>query len=384
MSTRYVDPSVLLVADGASIHTCRLATALAERGMRVHLAAFEGDPLPGVESHRLGSWPVATDQRYLLAIPRLARLIRRIRPDVINAHYLSSYGLLATVARRVADPARHSTILVQAVWGTDLLVTAKASRIRRALATLALRDADLVTADSSDLLAEAAALAPSTQRRRFIFGPPGGLIDRPRAEERVVVSTRRLDPDCRVRLVIAGFRAAAGMDPLAMNGWRLVIAGTGSEEASLRAQVGEDASIEFTGWIQPAAVHELLLRARANVSIPVSDATSAALLEAIAAGADPVVNDLAANREWVDPSIGHFVPRDPTTDEVGRAILAAVRFGGRATATREVMRAATWEVQVDGLVEAFKALLRGEGPGLIGRPRPPDLAASGAVAPRRS
>jgi glycosyltransferase involved in cell wall biosynthesis len=352
MTARSTD--VMLVGDLASPHVRRLATALRDHGLTIEVACFEGDPIPGIETHRLGSRPVHQDRRYAAAVLPLARLLRRRRPGVVHAHYLSSYGLLAALAIRLAHPIGRRPALVQTTWGSDLLVTARTSFIRRFLATVALRSADLMTGDSADLESEARRLAPRARFHRFVFGPAADRFEIARQPDRVVLSGRRLDPDMRVDLVIAAFRSATS--DRGMDGWRLVVAGDGTQAAELRRSVADDSSIVFVGYLDAAALSAQLARGAIFVSVPVSDATSAFVLEAMAAGVVPVVNDLPANREWVDASIGEIVPADPTVDVLAAAIARAARRSIDPESVRSRVRAVAWDAEVDRLISAYRGL----------------------------
>ena len=343
-------PDLLLISDGASPHTRRLAAGLAQRGLAVEIATFEGAGVPGVREHRLGRRPATEDLRYALAVPALARVIAGRRPRVVHAHYVSSYGLMAALARLCLP---RPPGLVQTAWGTDLLVTARRSRLRRQLAAFALRQAALVTADSNDLLAEVSRLAPAVPRLRMLFGPPRALFDRTRVPERLILSVRRLDPPLRVPLVVSAFRRAREIAPDTLAGWRLVVAGTGSDEAAVRELMRGDGSIDLVGSLQQDELHALLLRAHAFVSVPTSDGTSAALLEAMAAGVVPVVNGLPANREWVDDRIGLVVPRDPEEEELAHALIGAIGREPDVAAIRARVRPAVWEEQVAALAAAY-------------------------------
>jgi glycosyltransferase involved in cell wall biosynthesis len=349
-------PDVLLVGDLASIHVRRLAAGLTDVGLRVVVAAFEGDPIAGVGIVRLSGRPASDDRRYLTAVPRLARVIRARRPRIVNAHYVSSYGLMTALAMRLAHPFGARPALVQTAWGTDLLVTAHDSTARRALARLTLRSADLVTSDSLELAGAAAGLAPHTPHHRFVFGPDRATFEREHRPAHVVLSTRRLDPDTRIPTVIDGFRQARDEDPERLTDWRLVVAGSGRDADEVTAYAAGDAAIDLVGQLTADELAEHLASADLLVSIPVSDGTSAALLEGMAAGVMPLVNDLPANREWVDGSVGLILPRDPSSADVAAAIRQAIADRIPAATIRERARPATWEDEVERLVAAFEAL----------------------------
>ena len=119
---------------------------------------------------------------------------------------------------------------------------------------------------------------------------------------------------------------------------------------------GGDDAIALVGQLTSDDLADRVASADLLVSIPVSDGTSAALLEGMAAGVMPLVNDLPANREWVDASVGLILPQDPTSADIAAAIHRAIADRIPATTIRERARPATWEDEVGRLVAAFEGL----------------------------
>lgn len=349
-------PDVLLVGDGRNIHVRRLAGALAANGLRVGLACFEGDPIPGVQLHLIGSLPPANDLRYPRAIPRLARLIRTLRPALVHACFVSSYGLMTGLAVPLARLAGTPTTLVQSALGSDLLVKPRDSRIRRWLATYTLRTADLVTHNSDSLGEVIGRLAPGVRVHRFVWGPERSLLEAPRRSQKLALSTRRMEPDMRVDLVVRAWRRARGLDAEALEGWRLVVTHEGSEIDAVRAAAGDDRTIDLVGVLPYDELQRTLLRARVFISSPTSDATSAALMDAFAAGLVPVVNAIPGTLEWVDEAVGEIVARDPTVDELAAAIVRAVRRRPDPEAARARVAGIVWEDEVPRLIDAYRGL----------------------------
>lgn len=345
-------PSVLLVGDATSPHVRRLATALDEAEVSLAVASFSGlAGLPGA-LFDLGDQPAHRSRRYPIAIPRLTRIIRRIQPRIVHAHYLSSFGLLAAVSIRAIRPVRRP-VLVQSVWGTDILVTAR-SPFRRIMATYALRRADAVTGDSAELEVETRRIAGQLRWHRLVFGPPKNLFDRGAHREPLIVSSRRLDPDMRVGQVIQAFAHLRDSHP-DFSHFKLVVCGSGSELPALAAR-WSSRSIQFQGQVAAHQLQDLLLRASAFVSIPMSDGTSASLLEAMAAGAVPIVNNLPANLEWVRPELGEIVTRNPSMSELAAAMArAAARTVDRRLMSAAVAESA-WESQIASLIGLYSDL----------------------------
>jgi glycosyltransferase involved in cell wall biosynthesis len=348
---------VLIVGDGRNIHVRRLAAALAERGLRVDLACFEGDPIAGVRIHLLGSLPPALDRRYLFAIPALARLIRQTRPGLVHASFVSSYGLMTALATMLVSPTGTRPPVLQSALGSDLLVAPGRSRIKRWLATLTLRRADLITYNSASLREVIERLAPRARTHRFIWGPERHLLESERQPERLALSTRRMEPDMRVELVVAAWRRAREIAPATLDGWRLVVTHQGSQADLVHAAAGDDPTIDFVGVLPYDELQRMLLRARMMISSPTSDATSAALMDAFAAGLVPVVNAIPGALEWVDTEVGEIVSRDPTADELAAAIVRAAGRPDDPDRARARARDIVWEDEVPRLIAAYRTLL---------------------------
>lgn len=334
----------------------RLAAGLRDQGFVVAVAGFGDRGINGIAVHDLGIRR-ARKVRYLLGIVPLARVIRRQRPQFVNAHFLTGFGLMSAIALRLSYPRGPRPILIQTVWGTDLLVIARRSRIQGLLARISLRSADLVTGDSSDLEREVRRLAPGTAFHRFRFGPSASLLTAARHPRSVIVSSRRLDDDTQVEMIIAGFHEATNQD-LDLAGWRLVVAGDGRRADALRTMAAGWKAVQFTGQLSATELDALLLRSRLFISIPRSDGTSAALLEAMAAGATPIVSDLPANREWVDRTVGHVIPGLPTVDSVASAIRTMSGREDNPEVVRAKVADVTWEKELDRLAVAFRTLSR--------------------------
>jgi glycosyltransferase involved in cell wall biosynthesis len=348
---------VLIVGDGANIHVRRLVAGLAERGLNVELACFEGDSIPGVTMHKLGSLRPALDRRYLFAIPTLARLIRRRNPGIVHACFISSYGLMTTLAIGLVRLAGSRPLVVQSALGSDLLVAPVRSRIKRGFAVLTLRRADLVTHNSDSLRTVIDRMDRGARIHRFVWGPERALLEGERHPELVALSTRRMEPDMRVELVVAAWRRAREAAPDSMAGWRLVVTHVGSQMDRVRDAAGGDPSIEFVGVLPYEDLQRRLLGARVMISSPTSDATSAALMDALAAGLVPVVNAIPGTLEWVDVEIGEIVSRDPSVDELAAAIVRAVGRPTDSEAIRKRVTRIVWEDEVPRLIEAYRDLV---------------------------
>src|SRR5207249_11184425 len=88
-----------VLANAAVTHTHRWVEHFRARGHEVGLWSLEPGP-PALATVRLPSPPLPGFLRYPLAAPALRAALAAFAPDLVDAHYVPNYGLLATLAGR--------------------------------------------------------------------------------------------------------------------------------------------------------------------------------------------------------------------------------------------------------------------------------------------
>jgi hypothetical protein len=285
---------------------------------------------------------VARSQRLAVARGRGAARHRRAAPDIVHAHYISSYGYLA--ARCGRQP------LVMTAWGSDLLVTPRQRADQRWLTAWTLRRATpghwrlaRPAGRGPRLPAVAcAARADSLGRgaRRFA---PVPWADKPGFE--AGEPAQSWEPTTASTLILRAF-AQLRRPARACTCW--AVAAT-RPPAQLVAELALQNSCNFmAGWMTPAWRRAGALQA--VLSVPASDATSVSVLESMACGLAVMASDLPANREWLPAEA--LVPVD---DLPALARLAgcsrrrglAERLGAQTTPNACGARAGDRRVQMD-------------------------------------
>jgi len=350
---------IALLSNAAVVHTQRWVEHFRRRGHEVRLWSVEPGP-EALGAERLPRLPLPGVLRYPLVAPALGRALAAFQPDLVNAHFVPNYGMLAALA------GRHP--LVVAAWGSDLLVGARRGPLERARARFVLGRADLVLADSEGLAAAARALgAPSG---RTVAIPWGIDLERFRPaaarEPGLLLSTRMHETVYDLPTIIEAVRPVLIERPQA----RLVVAGDGTRRGTLerlaarRLPAGRYA---FVGRLAPRDLAAWLGRAAVYLSASRSDSTSISLLEAMACGAIPVVCDLEGNREWVTEGEGArlFRAGDPVdaTRAVSRALDDEAWVATARARNRQVVEArADWTANMARVEALFETLVeRGRG-----------------------
>ncbi len=332
---------ICVVGDLDGIHTQSWLTYFLARGHDVHAISYHTPARPpeGVAVHALrpaagGGGRPGSGARPGLAsrlppsLQRLANLLRyrraglpaavaEIAPDVLHAHYLVEHGLYAT-------SANFRPYIVSA-WGSDVLVDAATSTLNRAIARFVLRRASLATANNRHMVREMVqqlGVAPTDVQhivlgvsREYIAEAERAIGDAAGQEDRTltIISSRSLDSSLyNIDTIIRSMLQVRDRMPNA----RLVIAGEGRlrpKLESLAASLGLRDTVHFAGQLSQEELRKAFMDASVFVSVPSSDGTSVALLQAMAAGAFPIVSDLPSQQELVDDGVSGL--RVPVRDE---------------------------------------------------------------------
>ncbi len=355
---------IALVAWQGSGHTRRFAEYFASHGHDVHVITCGGaDPaVPGAAAHPdyqvvdLGP-PRGGKLGYLAKIPRARRLLRRLEPDLVNAHTATSYGMLAAAAG--VHP------LVVTTHGSDVLLS-PSNPVMRPLVRRVLRTADLITTPGEHMATAIAELVDPISPEIVVL-QYGVDVDelatlgqsvRARVAgdaPRRLVSARPLEPLYRTDLTI---RALSSLP-----GWQLDVAGDGSQRHALEqlvVELGLGARVTFHGSVAERAAEQLIAAADCYVSMASSDGVSIALLEALALGTLPVLSDITANRAWVTDGLnGVLVAPEPpaVADAVERAAVLD-REEARRVSLERVRARADRDTNLRALLGHFEDLIR--------------------------
>ncbi len=149
---------ILLLTDPSSTHTARWANAFNRKGIEVLIFGLSEynqeafDDNINIEFVDFSSSIKETKDgnilklAYLKAIPALRKYISIIKPDIIHAHYASSYGLLGALT------GFHPFFI--SVWGSDIYLFPKKSIFHRMILKYTLSKADNIFSTSHTMKSE--------------------------------------------------------------------------------------------------------------------------------------------------------------------------------------------------------------------------------------
>lgn len=342
------------IGDGESPHLLKWARPLAG-APEVWLASSLGirpgfvavvDPARRLLLRKTGSHGGA-ELVWLVALPRLGRWLRRIDADWPRAHYLTSHGALAWLAKGLWRLRAHMAV---SAWGSEILATPARLTVHRWLIRLVLKANVLTTSDSQRMTTRMLELG-ATEVMTIPFGLEA-LPSAPRVKEPwPFFPNHALEPLYRPERVLALFAvvAARGRDT------RLVVANDGSLAQSLRVEavllglcVGSpagEAQVAFVGRLDSVEHASWYACARWYQSLSECDSVALWVVEAMAHGCIPILSDLPANHELVQAGRDGLIIADaqaevgaleavPARDDADfRLLHARSVYGPRDTAT---------------------------------------------------
>ena len=306
---------IALLAGISSIHTTRWANALADRGHDIHL----------ITQHRVGDvvsakvkvyhLPFHGNKGYFLNMPFARKLLRKIKPDLLHAHYASGYGTLGRFC------GFHPYVL--SVWGSDVYAFPYESPLKMRLLQKNLSVADLITSTSHVMAKQTHSICNGLSK---IHVTPFGIDTKsfhhgnsPKNSDTITVGTvKKLTYIYGIDTLIQGFAevrtSLMESDERTASKLRLLIVGGGEDRTSLERLVGSlnitDVT-EFTGAVPYALVPDYLNRLDIYVAASRLESFGVAILEASACALPVVVTNVGGLPEVVEDGVtGKIIQRD--------------------------------------------------------------------------
>ena len=343
---------ICFLGDGNSIHIQRWLDFFKNRGHEVHLISFSEVSIEGIFVHKVGDVDInenGGNWRYLLKIKRIKSLLKNINADIVNAHYITSYGLIAALAG--------AKNLILSAWGSDILVTPKKNIVYKILTKFALNRSKLITSDS-DIMTEEIIKMTKVKAITVPMGVEESLLHLKRKEEVdiKILSLRTVNKNSNIDLIVKSFHKLCKIEN--DKNIKLIITNSGSEMDNIKKMIEDmklQERVEIRGFVSREEILDLLNTSQIFISILTSDSTSVTLLEAMATGVFPIVSNIPANRQWIESGKNGLVVESFKEEDLLNALKAAIenprlREEGALVNKRIIKERALWENNM-GLVE---------------------------------
>jgi glycosyltransferase involved in cell wall biosynthesis len=293
---------ILMIAHSISTWTPQFANYFKSRGDDVVVATFSPNKIEGINTEFIGIEPFDPFKNkyiFFTRVPRLRKIIRIFKPDIVFAIYLSSNGLSGALAWK-------GPFVVSAV-GSDVLDRFRRTGLRRifreSIIKLVCRKADIINTVSQGIDDELLRLGvPQSKLLQIPFSvnfeqfyPDPAM---PRTDAATFICTRRHEPIYDIVTIIE----ALGLMKLAGRQFHCILTSGGTLLETHKQKVidaGLENNVTFTGFLEHGELPKLLRSADIYISASLGDGTSVSLMEAMATGLLPVVSNIDANKPWI-------------------------------------------------------------------------------------
>ncbi len=147
---------IIILSDANSIHTLRWVESLVSNNFKIRLFSFFKPKKDLIKKYKkLNVKVISPDLRsnikdlrkpnlskikYLLAIPLLKKTIKNFNPNIVHAHYASSYGFLGILSR--------FRPFILSVWGSDIYHFPNKNKLNKWLLKYVIKNSDKVCSTS--------------------------------------------------------------------------------------------------------------------------------------------------------------------------------------------------------------------------------------------
>lgn len=310
---------ICYLADINSAHTHKWLNYFKNKGYDIHVISLGNGEYEGVTVHCLdvtdNVMKKASDKnklQYIKKIKRVKELVNEIKPDILHAHYATSYGLLGALANY------HPYII--SAWGSDVYDFPIKSPVHKMMLKYNLKKADYIFSTSNVMKEE----TQKYTNKNIEVTPFGVDINRfvPRRTEKdeVVIGTiKTLEEKYGIQYLVKAFAQLKDRNP-DMN-LKLRIGGKGSQEDYLKGlcrdlKIYND--VTFLGFVNPDDV----VKEFQNFDIAVfpstldSESFGVAAVEAESCGTPIVVSEVGGLMESTKPGITSLVAKKASVEDL--------------------------------------------------------------------
>lgn len=363
---------VALLSGASSIHTIRWANGLVEAGLDVYVISQHPQLEPMDARVKVHILPFRGALGYFMMVPAVKRILRSIKPDIVNAHYASGYG---TTARLVGY---HPWLL--SVWGSDVYDFPYKSPLHKWLVRKNLLDADEVASTSICMAKQTRSVVPKLNEITITpFGVDTiyydslttSLANRDLTVPINIGTVKSLAPKYGIDTLIEAFKIVlinlSKTHPEIEMSLRLRLVGGGPQESELKAltkQLDICERVDFVGHVESIKVPIELEKLDIYVALSRLDSESfgVAIVEAGAAGRPVIVSNVGGLPEVVlDNITGLIVPKENpqvAADAITKLILNRdLRLKMGAAGKEHVLNVYDWSKCVDIMIKLYTKII---------------------------
>jgi glycosyltransferase involved in cell wall biosynthesis len=367
---------ILLLSDTNSEHTEKWAISLAKRGISIGLFSFNKAPYQWYQNIEniemlyepdtvLSGTGLIEKVNYFKHISLLKKLVKKFNPDILHAHYATSYGLIGALSS--FKP------LIISVWGSDIFDFPKQNIIYRQLLKYALSKANVICS-TSNCMKDEAALYTNKSIDVIPFGIDVNKFNRLSNElpfksndEIHIGNIKSLESKYGIDILIYAFNELC--KKYTRKKLVLHLVGSGSEKDAymqLVKELGISESVIFTGRIAHDEISEYHKKLDIFICLSILDSESfgVSLVEAMASKTFVIASNVAGFKEVLgsDNECGRLVSVKSVSEAVDammEIIDNPIQAHRKAeNARNRAMRLYNWEDNIKQMIDVYSQLMK--------------------------
>jgi len=317
-----VNMRICYLSDANSVHTKKWCSFFKDLGYDIHVISLNNGDIPGVtvhsfniESEKVEKESLLYKVEYFKFIAKVRKLVEKIKPDILHAHYATSYGFLGGLT------GFHPYII--SVWGSDVYEFPKKNIICKKFLEKNLSRADIILSTSK-------AMAEETKKYTYkdiqitpfgvdinIFKP---FDSRYKEKEKVIIGAiKTFDIKYGIEYLIRAF----GELCYKYHNIELQLAGRGPLEESLKKLCKElniEDRVKFLGYIDQKKVVENFNKFDIAVIPSLFESFGVSAVEAQACGTPTIVTNTGGLPEATSPNNSSIVVETKNVSQLKNAI----------------------------------------------------------------
>lgn len=317
---------ICLVGSSQSIHIVKWCRWFSEHGHEVHVISFRNDSIPGSIVHYINPGVEMESGdfkkiKYLFQVIKVRKEIKRINPDVVNAHYATSYGTVMALTGIKG--------YILSVWGSDVYDFPKKSLLHKLILKYSLYKADYIFSTSKAMAVE---IKKYCNKKIEItpFGVDMEMFNpkkrkRNQDENKFVIGTiKKIDPKYGIDFLIKAASIIRKEHPEIPIEVR--IAGEGKYKKvyqQLAKELGIEECVTWLGFISQsdAAIEWANMDVAVIASTQDSESFGVSVVEAQASGVAVIISDIPGLMETTIPKKTSIVVKRKDEKALADAIL---------------------------------------------------------------
>jgi glycosyltransferase involved in cell wall biosynthesis len=359
---------ILLLSDTCSEHTEKWALGLAGNGVEVGLFSFNKASYEWYDhknitvffepEKKINAERTLTKLAYLKYVAILKKIIQHFKPDVLHAHYATSYGLVGALS------GFHPFVI--SAWGTDVMKFPNKNFVAKSILRYNFSNADLICATSNTIKEY---IAPVIDKDVTVipFGidvnkfKPTPVSPVFKEGDFVLGSIKSLEKLYNIDVLINSFYRLHEKYPQL----KLLIIGEGSAGEKLKALVKKleiEDKVMFTGRVPFSEISDYYNRISVLVNISEYESFGVSVIEAMACGKPVIVTNVGGLKEVVkDDTVGLKVEIgnvEQTAAAIERLVTDAALYQ-RISETARMYATTTynWNDNLQQMLDAYKRLI---------------------------